>query len=515
VVDLSAAPVVLDGGPLPLDAVIAVARRHAPVALAPAAADRVRAARAFVERVAAGDEPVYGITTGVGKLKDVVIPAADRDALQRNLVLSHAGGVGPPLGDDETRAVMLLLAASLARGASGVRPLVIDRLLDCLNRRVHPVVPEQGSVGSSGDLAPLAHVAACLIGEGEASVDGRRTSARDALASADLGPLRLETKEGLALLNGTHLMAGLGALAIVDAAAIARLADVAGAMSLEALMGSNAAFDERIHRLRPHPGQLATASNLTRLTAYSGIIASHADCARVQDAYSLRCMPQVHGSAREAIAFARGVLERELGSVTDNPLVFPDDGVVRTGGNFHGEILGLALDTLAIGLAQLAGIAERRIDRLVNPLTSEGLPAFLTPERGLHSGYMIAQYVAAALVSELRLVAHPASVDSIPTSGLQEDYNAMAAGSALKARRAVALTRQVLGIELVLAAQALDFRAPLAPGRGTAAARDAVRRRIPPLRGDRYLKGDLDLALSLVLDGSVTAAAESAIGPLA
>jgi histidine ammonia-lyase len=516
VVDLSdAGPVVLDGGPLALEAVVAVARRHTPVALSRAAADRVRAARAFVDRLAGADEPIYGITTGVGKLKDVVIPVADRGALQRNLVLSHAGGVGTPLAEDATRAIMLLLAASLARGASGVRPSVVDLLVHCLNRRVHPVVPEQGSIGSSGDLAPLAHVAACLIGEGEAWVDGKRVPAGDALAKAGLAPLALETKEGLALLNGTHLMAGLGALAVADASGLARLADVAGAMSLEALMGSNAAFDERIHRLRPHPGQLAAASNLTRLTADSAIIASHADCTRVQDAYSLRCMPQVHGSARDAIAFARGVLERELASVTDNPLVFPADDVVRTGGNFHGEVVGLALDTLAIGLAQLSGITERRVDRLVNPLTSEGLPPFLASDRGLNSGYMIAQYVAAALVSELRLIAHPASVDSIPTSGLQEDYNAMAAASAVKARRAVGLARQVVAIELLLAAQALDFRAPLTPGRGTAAARDAVRRRIAPLRADRYLKGDLDLALTLVQDGSVLAAAESAVGALA
>jgi histidine ammonia-lyase len=338
--------------------------------------------------------------------------------------------------------------------------------------------------------------------------------AREALARAGLSPLRLASKEGLALLNGTHLMAGLGALAVLDATHLTRLADVAGAMSLEALMGTNAAFDVRIHALRPHPGQLRSAENLRRLTTESAIIASHRDCTRVQDAYSLRCMPQVHGSAREAVAFARGVLQRELGSVTDNPLVFADDGVVLSGGNFHGEPLGLALDTLAIGLAQLAGISERRIDRLVNPLTNEGLPAFLSPHGGLHSGYMIAQYVAAALTAEVKRLAQPASVDSIPASGLQEDYNAMAAGSALKARTAVGHVRQVLAIELLLAAQALDARAPLVPGRGSAAAREAVRQRIPTLHEDRYLKGDLDSALALAEDGAVLAAVEAAIGPL-
>jgi histidine ammonia-lyase len=285
-------------------------------------------------------------------------------------------------------------------------------------------------------------------------------------------------------------------------------------MSLEALMGTNAAFDVRIHAIRPHPGQLRSAENLRRLTAESGIIASHRDCTRVQDAYSLRCMPQVHGAAREAVAFAREVLQRELGSVTDNPLVFADDGVVLSGGNFHGEPLGLALDTLAIGLAQLAGISERRIDRLVNPLTNEGLPPFLSPHGGLHSGYMIAQYVAAALTAEVKRLAQPASVDSIPASGLQEDYNAMAAGSALKARTAVGHVRQVLAIELLLAAQALDARAPLTPGQGSAAAREAVRRRIPALDEDRYLKGDLDAALALAEEGAVLAAVEAAIGPL-
>jgi histidine ammonia-lyase len=507
--------VVLDGRALTLDDVERVARGRVPVSLAAAAVERLRAGRAFVDGLAAGAEPIYGITTGVGKLKDVVIPPAERAALQRNLVRSHAAGVGAPLSEAETRGVLLLLAASLARGASGVRPLVVETLVDCLNRGVCPLVPEQGSVGSSGDLAPLAHVAACLIGEGEAWSGGRRVPAREALGAAGVTPLALETKEGLALLNGTHLMAALGALAIADAGRVARLADVAGAMSLEALMGTNAAFDARIHALRPHPGQQAVAANLRALTAESGVIESHRDCTRVQDAYSLRCMPQVHGSAREAIAFARAIIERELGAVSDNPLVFPTDGVVLSGGNFHGEVLGLALDTLALGLASLAGISERRADRLVNPLTNEGLPPFLAHGGGVNSGYMIAQYTAAALVAELKTLAHPASVDSIPTSGLQEDYNAMGAGAALKARRAVGLARQVVAIELLLAAQALDLRAPLVPGRGSRAARDAVRRRIPLLTDDRYLKADLDAALALAEDGSVLAAAEAAVGALA
>jgi len=512
---MTARPVVLDGSALALEAVEAVARRDVAVELAAAARLAVERSRAFVDRLEAEDVAVYGITTGVGKLKDVSIPPGDRARLQRNLVLSHAGGVGSPLARDEVRAIMLLLAASLARGASGVRPVVVETVVAALNAGLWPVVPELGSLGASGDLAPLAHVAACLVGEGEAVVDGRRVPAAEALRAAGVPPLTLASKEGLALLNGTHLMAGLGALAVVDAGRLARLADVAGAMSLEALMGTNAAFDPRIHRLRPHPGQRASAENLVRLTAGSAIIASHAGCSRVQDAYSLRCMPQVHGSLREAVAFARGVLERELGSVTDNPLVFPEDGHVLSGGNFHGEPLGLALDALGIGLAQVAGISERRIDRLVNPLTSEGLPAFLAARGGLESGYMIAQYVAAALVAECKRLAQPASVDSIPASGLQEDYNAMAAGSALKARALVRHARQVLAIEVLLAAQALDGRAPLRPGRGTAAAHDAVRRRVPPLAEDRYLKADLDAALALVEDGSVLGSVEAVIGRLA
>jgi histidine ammonia-lyase len=507
--------VVLDSGPLTLEAVEAVARRGVPVALAAEAARRLEVGRAFVDRLSATTEPIYGITTGVGKLKDVVIAPEDRTRLQRNLVLSHAAGVGLPLAEDEVRALMLLLAASLTRGASGARPVLVERIVRALNARLYPLVPEQGSVGSSGDLAPLAHVAGALIGEGEGWLDGQRVSAREALARAGMPPLTLETKEGLALLNGTHMTAGLGTLAVLDSVRLARLADVTGAMSLEALMGTNAAFDERIHRLRPHPGQLASASNLRRLTEASAIIASHRNCTRVQDAYSLRCMPQVHGSYRAAIALAREILERELGSVTDNPLVFPEDGDVLSGGNFHGEPLGLAFDTLAIGLAQLAGITERRIDRLVNPLTSDGLPAFLSPEGGLHSGYMIAQYVAASLASECKTLAHPASVDSIPTSALQEDYNAMAAGAALKLRRALRNASRVVAIELLLAAQALDCRAPLQPGRGSAAARDAVRRRIPRLESDRYLRSDLEAAVALCADGSLLAAVESVTGPLA
>jgi histidine ammonia-lyase len=502
------------GGALSIGEVVAVARAGAAVGLGEGVAARLAESRGALERLDRAGHAVYGVTTGVGKLKDTAIPPEARRDLQRNLVLSHAAGVGEPLGPAETRAVLLILAASLARGHSGVRPAVVELLAECLNRGVLPVIPSRGSVGASGDLAPLAHVAASLIGEGEAVVAGERRPARDALASAGLRPLVLEMKEGLALLNGTHAMTALAALLVHDAWALARLADVSGAMSLEALMGTHVAFDPRIHALRPHPGQVDAAANLRALTGESGIIASHRDCTRVQDAYSLRCMPQVHGAAREALRLARDVVERELVSVTDNPLVFPDDDAVLSGGNFHGQPLALALDVVAVGLAQLAGLAERRIDRLVNPLTNEGLPPFLAAPGGLHSGYMIAQYTAAALVAECRTLSHPASVDSIPTSGLQEDWNSMGSLAALKARQALGLAQQVLGIELVLAAQALDLRRPLEPGQGTRAALAAVRARVPRLEGDRAVHADLALGLGLVQDGSALAAVEAALGPL-
>jgi histidine ammonia-lyase len=513
-VSIETGAVTLGAGRLAIADVVAVARDGATVVLDPGASERLVEGRQALEEMARGGQAIYGVTTGVGKLKDTVIPPEDRRRLQENLVVSHAAGVGPALDARETRSILLLLAASLARGHSGARPAVVEHLIACLNRDLLPVIPERGSIGASGDLAPLAHVAACLIGLGEATVGGIRLPACEALGRAGLEPLTLEMKEGLALLNGTHLMAGLGALLVHEAERLARLADIAGGMSLEALMGTNAAFDWRIHALRPHPGQIEVAANLRGLTRGSAIIASHRDCARVQDAYSLRCMPQVHGAVREAIRFAREIVAREINSVTDNPLLFPDDGMVLSAGNFHGQPLALALDTLAIGLTQLAGIAERRIDRLVNPLTNEGLPPFLSPQGGLHSGYMIAQYVAAGLVSECKGWSHPASVDSIPTSGLLEDYNSMGAGAALKARQIAHHLRQVLAIELLVAAQALDLRAPLTPGAGSRAAHAAIRSAVPPLDTDRFLSADLAAALAVVEGDALTVGVESAVGPL-
>jgi histidine ammonia-lyase len=501
------------GEALPPDAVVGVARAGWPVVFPEAAERRVAHGRAFVDRLEAGDSLVYGITTGVGKLKDVRIPPPDRQALQLNLLRSHAAGLGPPMTVPETRAMWLCLAGSLARGYSGVRPAVVRLVTECLNRGVTPVVPEWGSLGASGDLIPLAHAALVLVGEGEAWHHGRRLGGAAALEAAGLAPLVLEAKEGLALLNGTHQMAGVGTLLLADATALARLADVTGCMSLEALMGTNTAADARIHALRAHPGQVAAAANVRRLTAESGIIASHVDCLRVQDAYSLRCLPQVHGATREALAFAQTILTRELASVTDNPLVFADDGHVLSGGNFHGQPLALAFDTLALALSYLAGIAERRIDRLVNPLVSE-LPAFLAHGGGLQSGYMLAQYQAASLASETKTLAHPASADSIPTSGNQEDFVPMGAAAVRKCREVLQRVRAVLAIEAVCAAQGLDLRAPLAPGRGSAAARAAVRGRVPPLAEDRVVRDDITAVLALIDDGSLLGAVEAAVGAL-
>ena len=501
------------GGPLAVEDVVGVARAGWRLELPPAAEAQVARGRAYVDRLEAGDDLVYGITTGVGKLKDVRIAREDRRALQLNLLRSHAAGLGPAMSAAETRAMWCCLAASLARGHSGVRQAVVHLLVECLNRGVTPVVPEWGSLGASGDLIPLAHAGLVLIGEGEATLDGRRLPGGAALEAAGLAPVVLEAKEGLALLNGTHQMAGVGTLLLADAAATARLADVTACLSLEALMGTNTAADPRIHALRPHPGQAASAANVRRLTDGSAIIASHADCHRVQDAYSLRCVPQVHGATREACTFARAVLTRELASVTDNPLVFAADERVLTGGNFHGQPLALAFDTLALGLGYLAGIAERRIDRLVNPLVSE-LPAFLAADAGLQSGYMLAQVQAAALASEVKALAHPASADSIPTSGNQEDFVPMGAAAARKCREVLRRVQAVLAIEAVCAAQALDYRAPLRPGTGSAAAHAALRSRVPPLTADRVIRADITAALALVEDGSLLAAVEAAVGPL-
>src|SRR5204862_6898978 len=435
-------------------------------------------------------QAAYAITTGVGKLSDVRIAPEEIRELQVNLIRSHCVGVGDPLSEAETRALMLLRANSLAKGYSGVRPVVIDTLCELLNRGLHPVIPSQGSVGASGDLAPLAHLALTLIGEGEAAFEGKRMASAEAMKKAQITPLRLEAKEAISLINGTQAMLAVGTLAVSAALILVDSADVIGALSLDALHGTDAAFDERIHKARPHPGQVRTAENLRRMLQGSQIRESHRACTRVQDAYSLRCMPQVHGAVRDALAHCREVFEIEMNSAVDNPLVFTDNGAVISGGNFHGEPLAFALDFLAIALAALAGISERRIERLVNPTLNEGLPPFLAPSAGLNSGFMMAQLTAAALVSENKVFAHPASVDSITTSGNKEDYVSMGMTAALKLRRVVENTRNVLAIEAIAAAQAMDFLAPLKPSPRGRKLHEAIREVCPTMQKDRAMYTD-------------------------
>jgi histidine ammonia-lyase len=506
--------IVLDGLHLELEDLRAVSRGGVRVSLSDAARGRIDAAHAVVRRILEGNAQVYGVNTGFGHLKDIRIPHDRLEALQLNLVRSHAAGVGAPLDPPSTRVLMLLRAHVLARGHSGVRPVVVTTLLDHLNADLLPVVPEQGSVGASGDLAPLSHLALLLVGEGEATYRGERMPAAEAQKRAGLSPVRLGPKEGLALVNGTQMIVAVGGLALIEAQELASLADVCGAASVEALLGSHHAFEARLHALRPHPGQIASAANLRALLAESPLERSHEHCGRVQDAYSLRCMPQVHGAAREVIRFTAAILATEIDAVTDNPIVFPEEGDLLSGGNFHGETPAIALDTLAIAAAEIASISERRIERLMNPVHS-GLPPFLTPDPGVHSGLMMAQVTAAALVSENKVLSHPASVDSIPTEAGQEDHVSMGPIAARKARQVVRHARQVLAIEMLCACQALDLRAPLAPGRGVAAAHAAVRRAVPFMKEDRFLAPDIAAVERLLSDGTLRAAVEAAAGRLA
>lgn len=500
------------GEELGLTVLEGVARGGGAVALPASTRARLERNRAYVDELLAAGETVYGVTTGFGRFASTRIEAADVAALQRNLLLSHAVGVGEPLAQELVRAMLLLRAQSLALGASGVRPVVVELLVALLNERVHPVIPAKGSVGASGDLAPLAHMALVLIGEGEAEHAGERLPAREALHRAGLEPVELAAKEGLALINGTQLMAAHVALAMCDARRLTILADIAAAMTVEALLGSHAPFQPAVTRLRPHPGAVAVAHNMRNLLVDSEIVLSHADCGKVQDPYSLRAVPQVHGASRDALAHVTAVVETELRSVTDNPLVVTDEGddpQVISAGNFHGQPLALVADYGAIALAELANISERRTEQLVNPALS-GLPAFLTEHGGLSSGLMVAQYTAAALVSENKVLAHPASVDSIPTSANQEDHVSMGAHAARKLRDVLDNTAYVIAVELLAAAQALDFRAPLKPGKGVAAAHAAVRAVVPHLATDRYLKPDLEAAHGLLRGGALESAVAAA-----
>lgn len=492
---------VLTGRPLTLPEIERIAGGGG-FSIAPEAREKMCASRATIERIVASGRSVYGVNTGFGKLSDVHIAEDRLEELQYNLVRSHACGLGEPLSEPEVRVMMALRANVLALGFSGARPEVADQLAALDAAGVVPVVPSRGSVGASGDLAPLAHLALALIGEGRCALKGRELEGEEALAQAGIAPLRLQAKEGLALLNGTQALTAVGALALARARRVAEAATVAGAMTLEALKGTPAAFDERIHAARPHPGQIEVAARLRRLLADSEIRESHrVNDPRVQDAYSLRCMPQVHGAALDAIRHAETVVEIETGAATDNPLVFAETGEVVSGGNFHGAPVGLALDFAAIALADLMSISERRIDRLVNPDSSEGLPAFLATEPGTSSGFMIAHVAAVALLAEARVLAHPASPDNAPTSGGKEDHVSMGMTAALKLRSMVELAERVAAIELVAAAEGLEHRRPLRAGAGVERAYREVRSAVGRLERDRALADDFESVARMVRAG--------------
>ena len=505
-------PIVVDGRSLTIEDVERVAYGDRCVLSARARA-AVHASRKTVEGAMRGGRQVYGVNTGFGHLANVRIPKERLAELQVNLIRSHAAGTGHPLAREVVRAILVLRANCLARGHSGLRLATLQTMLDFLAADIVPVVPEKGSVGASGDLAPLAHVALALIGEGEVIHHGRRTTAERALRRARLAPVALVPKEGIALINGTQVMTAIGALALLRAERLAVAADVIGAMTLEALKGSHRAFDARIHAARPQRGQGTSAANLRRVLRDSPIEASHRDCGKVQDAYSLRCMPQVHGAARDGFRHVREILAIEINASTDNPMVFAERGDLVSGGNFHGQPVALALDHLAIAACSLASISERRIERLVNPVLSD-LPAFLAEDAGLNSGFMMAHVTAAALVSENKVLAHPASVDTIPTSAGKEDHVSMGVHAARKAEEIIGNAETVLAIEALAAAQALDFLAPLRPGRGVRAAHRAFRRLVPRMRRDRVLAGDIETARRAVRDQTLQRAAEEAAGAL-
>jgi len=492
----------LNGQRLSLQQVADVANGRERVTLSPMARARVEESRRVVEQIVAEGRTVYGVNTGFGRLSDVSIEPSQLRELQLNLVRSHSCGLGAPLSEPEARAMLLMRANVLATGYSGARSSLIDTLIAMLDHGVVPVIPEKGSVGASGDLAPLSHLALALIGEGEAFYKGERLSGAEALRRAQIEPLCLEVKEGLALLNGTQAMAAVGSLALQRAETLVRVADVAGAMTLEALRGTPVAFDERIHRARPHPGQIEVASHLRELLHDSEIRSSHLENdPRVQDAYSLRCMPQVHGAVRGALGHAREIVETETGSATDNPLVFTETGEVLSGGNFHGAPLALAFDYAAVAMTDLISISERRVDRLVNPDLNDDLPPFLTATPGTSSGFMMLQVAAVALLNEAKVLAHPASIDNVPTDGNKEDHVSMGMTAATKLRSIVGNAELVTAIELISAAEALEYRKPLTPGRGVKRAHEIVRSLVTPLTADRSMSSDIEKVATAIRGG--------------
>ena len=494
--------------------IVAVARHGIRVKMGEAARGRVRTSRGHVENMIEGSRAVYGVTTGFGALANTRIAAEHRLELQKSLLRSHAAGMGPFVETEVVRAMMAIRAKTLAAGYSGVRPGLADALLGLLNADLTPAVPEHGSMGASGDLAPLAHIGLSLMGEGSMLEDGLAVQAGEALRSAGLEPVELATKEGLALINGTDGMLAMLLLALEDLRVLLKTADVTAAMSVEALLGTDRVFREELHSLRPHPGQLASARNIARVLAGSPIVASHRDSSHlVQDAYSLRCAPQVYGAARDTLEHASRVAARELDSVTDNPVVLPD-GRVESAGNFHGEPVAFVLDFLAIAASEVGAITERRIDRMLDPRRSEGLPAFLSPQAGVNSGFMIPHYTSAALAEENRRLAHPASTGSLPTSAMQEDHNSMGWSSGRKLRRLIGNVQRILAVEAACAAQALDLRRPLTPGRSTGAVLERMRLEIPFINEDTFMTPHLEAAEALVRSGALVDAAEDTLGPL-
>ncbi len=503
---------VIDGNSLKISDVVAVSRFNRKVSLDPAAVSGIKKSRAFVEKILAEKRIVYGVTTGVGELVNQCISPEDAETLQKNLIRSHSTNVGEAFPEDVVRAIILLRANALAKGFSGVRLVVIETLIELLNKNIYPFIPEKGSVGASGDLSPLSHLALVLMGEGECLVEGKRVPSLEVFVNSSIYPIILKAKDGLALINGTQVMASIACLVVEEAELLLKNAQIAGAMSLEALKGTSKAFDEKIHLVRPHAGQIKCAANMRKIVAGSEIIASHKNCEKVQDAYTLRCIPQVYGPIMETIEYAKNVLSIEINSATDNPLVFADSEEVISGGNFHGEPLAFIMDYLGIALSEIGNISERTTDRLVNPHLS-GLPPFLTKGDGLNSGFMISQYTAAALVSENKILAHPASVDSIPTSAGQEDHVSMGSIAARHAWEILKNLENVLAIEMLSAAQGVDFQ-ELLPGEGTKAAHDLIRQSISHLAEDRIMYLEIEKMRELIVSGKIVNAVEKVVGEL-
>lgn len=505
--------ILIDGNSLTLEGFIQVVRSGVKVELSKDAILKVEKSRALVDRYVNEDKVVYGITTGFGKFSDVVITGEETKVLQRNLIISHSCGVGNPLDEEIARGVMLLRANALAKGFSGIRLSTLNILIEMVNKKVHPIIPEKGSLGSSGDLAPLSHMVLVMMGEGEATYEGIRMPGKEAMEKAGIDTVELTAKEGLALINGTQVMTSIGALTIYDSIILSKTADIAGALTMEALNGIVDAFDPKVHNIRPQEGQISTAENVLRILNDSEMTTRQGEL-RVQDAYSIRCMPQVHGASKDCFKYVKEKVEIELNSATDNPLIFVDEEEVISGGNFHGQPMALSLDFLGIGLAEIANISERRLERLVNPALSNGLPAFLVERGGLNSGFMIVQYSAASLVSENKILAHPASVDSIPSSANQEDHVSMGTIAARKAREIMANARKVLAMEILGACQAIDLRGKKELGKGTDIAYNIVRDNIDFMENDRIMYLDINKCEDILISQKIVNEVEKTIGKL-